>query len=314
VSFSSQCLIHDELILTQTHPGTGALEGAPSIAALVGSVEPAFAQFPAILRENARQAPSGDHDIGLPNEEIIDLSDMVYNSLRNWLNHRGGIARLPTDIIVFRDGLSEAQFEMCRTRELPRIKAGIETTIAAGARKNVTFIMPKVMLICTVKRHHTRFFRKDSSPNDRALFDNNQNPVPGCFIDNTVTIGNDEDFYLFSHKAIQGTSKPTHYVVLENEMKASLQDIAQMVRLESVLFHRLTAPQTHSLCYLYQRATRSVSLAPPSYYADLAADRARIYARNVYAPGAHGVYDANDPNHQIDLAVHPGLTTSMNYI
>ena len=31
----------------------------------------------------------------------------------------------------------------------------------------------------------------------------------------------------------------------------------------------------YSLCYTYARCTRSVSLVPPAYYADLAASRAR---------------------------------------
>jgi hypothetical protein len=57
-----------------------------------------------------------------------------------------------------------------------------------------------------------------------------------------------------------------------------------------------------------------VSLAPPSYYADLAADRARHYVRNVYAPSAHGVYDPNLQAHAMDLNVHQNLVACMNYI
>lgn len=39
----------------QTHPGFGALDGAPSVAAVVGSVDSHFSQFPATRRMNPRR-------------------------------------------------------------------------------------------------------------------------------------------------------------------------------------------------------------------------------------------------------------------
>jgi eukaryotic translation initiation factor 2C len=180
------------------------------------------------LRSNPRPTPVGDQDVGLPNEEIIALSDMVFNALVNWVMYRGGnTPTFPKQIIVFRDGLSEGQFEMCRTREFPRIKEGIDNMIKRAKEKHDwTLEVPKIMLICTVKCHHTRFLRDGNNRNDNDIFDRNQNPLPGCLVENTVTIGNNNDIYRYSHKAIQGTSKSTHYVVLENKMQASMQDIA----------------------------------------------------------------------------------------
>ena len=63
----------------------------------------------------------------------------------------------------------------------------------------------------------------------------------------------------------QGTSKPTHYVVLSDESKVS-QDV-----LQSVTFH---------LCHCFARCTRSVSIPAPTYYAHLAATRAKEYVKD----------------------------------
>lgn len=38
---------------------------------------------------------------------------------------------------------------------------------------------------------------------------------------------------------------------------------------------------THSLCYTFARATRSVSICPPAYYADLLCERGRSYLHSV---------------------------------
>lgn len=35
--------------------------------------------------------------------------------------------------------------------------------------------------------------------------------------------------------------------------------------------------QTHDLCYMFGRASRSVSVAPPARYADLACERGKLY-------------------------------------
>lgn len=34
---------------------------------------------------------------------------------------------------------------------------------------------------------------------------------------------------------------------------------------------------THNMCYLFNRATKAVSICPPAYYADLLCERGRMY-------------------------------------
>jgi eukaryotic translation initiation factor 2C len=57
----------------------------------------------------------------------------------------------------------------------------------------------------------------------------NPNPLPGTLVTTDITYGRGQDFFLISQNAIKGTARPTHYVVLSNENKYRLQDIAQMV-------------------------------------------------------------------------------------
>ncbi|KAJ1305975.1 hypothetical protein OPQ81_010690 [Rhizoctonia solani] len=73
------------------------------------------------------------------------------------------------------------------------------------------------------------------------------------------------DFYLQSHAGIQGTSCSSHYSVLYDENNFSPDG------LQAVSF---------ALCHVYARATRSVSIPAPVYYADIVCAR----AKNHYDP------------------------------
>ena len=59
---------------------------------------------------------------------------------------------------------------------------------------------------------------------------------------------------------VQGTTKPTHYHVLWNDFNLSADEIQQF---------------TYYLCHIYSRYEGSVSYPAPTYYAHLAAFRAR---------------------------------------
>jgi eukaryotic translation initiation factor 2C len=62
-----------------------------------------------------------------------------------------------------------------------------------------------------------------------------------------------------------GTSKPTHYHVLHDENRLGSDTLQEL---------------TYRMCYLYCRATRSVSVSPPIYYAHLVATRARFHSKD----------------------------------
>lgn len=116
-------------------------------------------------------------------------------------------------------------------------------------------IKPKLTFIVVGKRHHIRLFAQDPR---QAL--QNGNVLPGTVIDEKICHPVESDFYLVSHNAALGTGRPAHYHVLCDENNLS-PDVLQQF--------------TYNMCYTQARCTRSVSIPPPVYYADLLAYRAR---------------------------------------
>ena len=95
-------------------------------------------------------------------------------------------------------------------------------------------------VVVAEKRHHIRFF-----PPRGMAADKNGNPVPGTLVERDVTHPFENDLYLCSHVAIQGTARPTHYHMLMDEIKLPVEDFQRML---------------YEHCYQYQRATTPVSL------------------------------------------------------
>ena len=116
---------------------------------------------------------------------------------------------------------------------------------------------PQLSIVVCGKRHHTRFY-----PTDSISADEKGNPLPGTVIDKGVTAIYEFDFFLQAHKGLQGTTRPTHYFVVHDEIRFSANVLQKL---------------TNDLSYLFARATRAVSLVSPAYYADLACERGRCY-------------------------------------
>lgn len=214
-----------------THPGSSALTDSPSIAAVVGSVDDEFAQWPVSFNVNYPLPKDEDRKDGKrkqANEQVLDLKELVYQRLKAYYDYKGR-RQIPDKLIVYRDGLSESQFEMCRTQELPKIQAALSQIVQQYGVSGA--VNPPILLICAVKRHHTRLYRHQHTHSNLLINgkNNNQNPLPGTLVTSGITYGRGQDFFLISQNAIKGTARPTHYVVLSNESNHHLQDIAQMV-------------------------------------------------------------------------------------
>jgi hypothetical protein len=332
---NDRVLTNDSLIIgvDVTHPGAGAMQDSPSIAAVVGSLDSQFARWSVGFKAQMPQAANNDPDSTERKqavEKVLELKALVKDRIEEWrqrrIKHEGSLkARfLPDKIIVFRDGLSEDQFTMCENEEYPQIKAAVnEIWNNSKLTPNLKGPKPRVLLICAVKRHHTRCFPDDKLSNELAAKSRgmficksasdkpfNYNPLPGRYIDQLITYGEGKDFFLYSQNAIIGTARPTHYVIIKKDDFPTLRlsDVAQM---------------TYNLCFILGRATRSTSVCTPVFYADLAADRARHYVRDVYnvqyePKKPRPIFRERDqgtkPATKFDLTVHRDVQKRMFFI
>ncbi|KAH7884145.1 Piwi domain-containing protein [Phlebopus sp. FC_14] len=225
-----------------THPGPGSFEGTPSIAAVVASVDSNFVQYPASLRCQKSKK-----------EMIAELSAMMVERLQKY---KAVSKSLPERVYVFRDGVSEGQFDSVIEEELPQILDAFKRVSPGGGPQGKPYRPTLSIAICG-KRHHARFW-----PDRTEYADRNGNTRPGTVVDQGITSVFDFDFYLQAHAGLQGHVKATHYTVVYDENKFSADEIQQGI---------------NTSCYLYARATKAVSLVPPAYYADLACERGRCY-------------------------------------
>ncbi|XP_024310310.1 protein argonaute 18 isoform X1 [Brachypodium distachyon] len=220
-----------------THPS--ALDDAtPSIASVVASKDwPEVTKYHGVVRAQGHR------------EELIQgLEDIVRELLRSFEKESN---RRPEQLIFYRDGVSEGQFKQVLEKEIPEIEK---------AWKAIYNEEPQITFIVVQKRHHTRLFPNNHS--DMSSKDSSGNVLPGTVVDRQVCHPTEFDFFLCSHAGIKGTSRPTHYHVLRDDNKFTADALQSL---------------TNNLCYTYASCTRSVSIAPPVYYAHKLAFRARFY-------------------------------------
>ncbi|EDR04649.1 argonaute-like protein [Laccaria bicolor S238N-H82] len=226
------------------HPGPRVRK--PSVTSLVFSLDMHATKYASMCRiQNPRQ------------EVIQDLREMVVSALKGFIaENKAG----PGRIFFFRDGVSEGEYEKIRNEEIRAIDAAVGEVWGARTPK------PKVTFVVVGKRHHAVFF---PVPRDQDAGDRTGNVKAGCVVDEGITRPGYPNFYLQSHAAIQGTSRSSNYIVLQdqnfNNHLPTLQDLA------------------FALTHVYAKATRSVSIPAPVYYADLVCTKALLHMHPVGA-------------------------------
>ncbi|KAJ4842473.1 Protein argonaute-4 [Turnera subulata] len=215
--------------------GSPGQSDVPSVAAVVGSRQwPLISRYRACVRTQSPKVEmidslfkkvSDSEDDGIIRELLVDF-------------YVSSGKRKPEQIIIFRDGVSESQFNQVLNIELDQI---IEACKFLDEKWS-----PKFVVIVAQKNHHTKFFQSGSP----------DNVPPGTIIDNKVCHPKNNDFYLCAHAGMIGTTRPTHYHVLLDEVGFSADDLQELV---------------HSLSYVYQRSTTAISVVAPVCYAHLAA-------------------------------------------
>jgi len=222
------------------HPGPG-VKNQPSVASLVWSFDQYACRYAAVSRVQS------------PRTEIIsELKDMILMALNDF-GSRHKMA--PDRIFFFRDGVSEGELDQVSQTEIKAIKEAIDEL---WILRNITSLKPFLTFIVVGKRHHIRFF-----PNGQQDSDRSGNCHAGFVADDGLCSPMAHDFYLQSHGGLKGTSRPGHYMVLLDEnFKLAIDDLQELC---------------FALCHAYAKATRSVSIPAPVYYADLVCARAKFY-------------------------------------
>lgn len=246
---TNHCLATRPLILNKpcmimgadvTHPSPDS-QHIPSVAAVTASFDPKAFRYNICWR------------LQPPRAEIIeDLENIVVEQLNYFFKRNNG--QKPHRIIFFRDGVSEGQFDQV-------IRAEIRAIRAACKRMQATDYEPAITFLVVQKRHHTRLFPLNPADSE----DKNCNVPAGTCVDHHITHPFLQDFYLVSHASIQGVAKPTKYCTLLDDNNLSNDDIEEL---------------TYFLCHMFARCNRSVSYPAPTYYAHLAAARAKVYIEN----------------------------------
>ncbi|CAN6471916.1 unnamed protein product [Victoria cruziana] len=210
----------------------------PSIAAVVSSREwPLISRYRAAVRTQSPKAemitslfdpvkdpanPEKDIDLGIIRELLLDF----YQSSK---------CRKPEKLIIFRDGVSESQFNQVLNTEVDAIIQACDF-LDSGYR-------PKITLIVAQKNHHTKLF-----------LDGPDNVPAGTVVDTKICHPRNFDFYMCAHAGmivslsclqyifelhallfliyfpgLKGTTRPTHYHILMDEIGFCADDLQMLV-------------------------------------------------------------------------------------
>ncbi|CAH7668224.1 Piwi domain-domain-containing protein [Phakopsora pachyrhizi] len=126
--------------------------------------------------------------------------------------------------------------------------------VCTNAKVAYNYFGCEVTFIVCVKIHRIRF---EPHPDDA---DRSSNSQPGTIVDKVIVDPFLHNFYLQCQAGLKGTSCPSRNVALKDETNHNFNDLQNIA---------------NSVCCGFQRATRSVQIATPTYYANIVATRAK---------------------------------------
>ena len=256
----------------------------PSIVGVVSSVDNQLGQWPSTVWEQSSK------------QEMLD--DRLVGAFKRHLKLWSAETKSnPSNIVIYRDGVSEGQFSQVLEIELPKIRKAC-AEVCGNA-------MPGLTIVVSVKRHQTRFYPAKEGEQTKS-----GNVKCGTVVDRDITQARFWDFYLTAHNALQGTARPAHYTVLLDEIFRPKYKAEAANELEKL---------THEMCYLFGRATKAISICPPAYYADIVCERARTHRPGFFGEGASFSDVASDAGSQSSAGqtvsgIHENLQDTMYYI
>ncbi|KAF8266859.1 argonaute-like protein [Lactarius quietus] len=178
-------------------------------------------------------------------QEIIDGMEGMSTYVLN--QYKMSTGKFPKRILFYRGGVSEGQSATIIEDELPLIRSAC----------NKLGFNPTITIIVVSKRHHVRFFPCSENEGDRS-----GSCPAGTVVDSDIVHPVEFDFYLQSQgsSGLFGTNRPAHYNVLIDENRCTAGGLQSL---------------SYALCYISARATRSVSMPAPLYYANIVCRRAK---------------------------------------
>mmetsp|Transcript_2285 Transcript_2285/g.3117 ORF Transcript_2285/g.3117 Transcript_2285/m.3117 type:complete len:289 (+) Transcript_2285:2-868(+) len=212
-----------------THPEKGS--SAPSVVAVVATMDGTLGRYCAHMSVS----PAGV-------EVLQSLTRATKALLQSFAQKNGG--DMPKRIIIYRDGVADNQFKEVLEKEYPAIMLAFDELGYPEGQYGLAII------VCQ-KRHNTRLFYNMNGEYTNVC-------VGLCVGGGSIVSKQFNEFYLNSHLAVLGTSKPCKYTLIYDSIGLRLAEM-----------ELLTFWMTH----LYCRCTRSVSYATPAYYAHWAAKR-----------------------------------------
>eukprot|EP00898_Chlorokybus_atmophyticus_P004858 jgi/Chlat1/5373/Chrsp35S00397 len=288
----------------------------PTIAALVAGIDPYGFRYAATRRLNTPK-DRAEGEAQLPYRIIQCLDEMVEKALEQFceasvaqLNDPRGL--VPRHLILYRDGVSEGEFNYIVNYEWPLIlKACAKFTVAIqksldgpqDAFGDISHCFdkkgnyrPKITLVVLQKGHNTRLFNE-----------NNQNVSPGIVVDAGIVHFGRWEFFLNSHKFLKGTNRTSLYVVLKDENNLSGGQLQEI---------------TNVLCQTYAKCPRSISKCVPVYYASQVAKRARYFLSDASFSDAASTHSSEHGQGRQQLPVphleipdlHPELANRMYFV
>lgn len=126
-------------------------------------------------------------------ELITGIDEMIATVLSAYHDKNGF---LPEKVLIYRDGISDAQFEKVLHVEGKALDRAFRDT---ATKLGVPNYIPKLTIVVVQKRHRTRFIPE----NMMEGVGKTKNIPPGTVVDTDVIHMTDFDFYLASHEGLQ---------------------------------------------------------------------------------------------------------------
>lgn len=234
------------MAMSEDAPGS---VGNYSVVSLVGSLD----MFADKYAHSARNVNKGMKEI-----DPIVFRALFKEVLYEFFNSNGC---LPSRILFYRMGVSTGSIPKLLEREATQILELGKTDDDIKNANSGAVYTPQVSMILVQRRHHMRFYTEEHR------FKAKNNIQPGVCVDSGVTNTGIFEFYLFSHTGIQGTSCPTHYRVLLNDV----EDLDSNHKIQDL---------TYYLSFEYAKTLTPVSMVTPCYYALNNANKVAKYSRD----------------------------------